>query len=200
MKLSNIGLLLALFILSSCASSYEMINPSSLNYTSTDTKNDVTLEYKYDVLGTKYAKKEIKKGINVVAVKITNNSDSDLVFGQDIKLAYENGMEFPVVENDEVFKSLKQFTAGYLFYLLLTPMKLTVQKDGELPKTTPIGYGVGPGLAGINMIRSSTANSQFETELLEFDINGATIKKGETKTGLVGIRSDNYDSIKIKMD
>ncbi len=200
MKLSNIGLLLALFTLSSCASGYKMINPSSLNYVSTDTKNDVKLEYKYDVLQDKYARKETNRGINVVAIKVTNNTDRDLVFGQDIKLAYENGNEFPVVENEKVFESLKQSTGGYLLYLLLTPMKLNVQKAGEEPKSTPIGYGIGPGLAGINMLTSSTANSKFETELLEFDINGATIKKGETKTGLVGIRSNNYASIKIKMD
>ena len=70
MKLSKIGLLLAItIILNSCASGYQMINPNSLNYNSNDTKKGISLEYKYDLLDKKYAKKETKKGVKVLAIK-----------------------------------------------------------------------------------------------------------------------------------
>jgi len=203
MKLSKItGLLLAIIvILSSCASGYQTINPSNLNYNSNDVKNGILLEYKYDLLNKKYAKKETKNGVKVVAIKITNNSKSDIVFGKDIKLAYENGNELYVLENEKVFKSLKQNTVSYLLYLLLTPMtlnKTTATGNGIETSSTPIGLGVGPGIAGGNMIVASSANKKFKTELLEFNLNGVIIKKGETKSGLIGIKSDDYDAIRIK--
>mgnify|MGYP006126802805 CR=1 FL=1 len=204
MKLSKIGLLLAIIIiLNSCASGYQMINPNSLNYNSNDVKNGISLEYKYDLLNKKYAKKETKKGVKVVAIKIANNSENDIVFGSDLKLAYENGNELYVMENNKVFKFLKQNTATYLLYLLLTPMtfnKTTSNGNGIETSSTPIGLAVGPGLAGGNMIVAGSANKKFKNELLEFNLNGMTIKKGETKSGLIGIKSDNYDAIKIKME
>lgn len=204
MKLSKIVFLLIISILlNSCASGYQMINPNKLYYNSNDIKNGISFEYKYDLLDKKYAKKEIQKGIKVVAVRITNNSEKDIVFGSDLKLAYENGNELYILENHNVFKSLKQNSTTYLLYLLLTPMTFNkTTSDGRNIKTnsTPIGLIVGPGLAGGNMIAANSANNKFKTELLEFDINGMTIKKGETKAGLIGIKSDNYDTIKIKMD
>jgi len=201
MKLSKIGFLLAIIIiLNSCASGYQMIEPNKVNYNSNDTKNGILLEYKYDLLSKKYAKKETKKGVKVVAIKITNNSENDIVFGKDIKLSYENGNELYIMDNNKVFKSLKQNTATYLLYLLLTPMNLYTTENGQQTSSTPIGLIVGPGLAGGNMIAAGSANKKFKTELLKFDINGTTIKKGETKSGLIGIKSDNYDAIKIKTE
>jgi hypothetical protein len=49
------------------------------------------------------------------------------------------------------------------------------------------------------MIAASSANKNFKNELLQFDLNGKTIKKGETIYGLIGVNSNSYDSIKIKM-
>lgn len=201
MKLSKIGLLLTIMIvLNSCASGYQMINPESQNYNSGDLKNGVALQYKYDLLSKKYSKKEAKKGVKVVAVKITNNSEKDIVFGKDIKLAYSRGNERYLLAPDMIYKSLKQNTTSYLLYLLLTPMNLYTAENGQQTSSTPIGLVVGPGLAGGNMIAAGSANTKFMTELLEFDIHGAIIKKGETKFGLIGVKSDNYDAIRIKME
>jgi hypothetical protein len=191
--------------MNSCASSYKMINPNNLNYNSTDLDNGVSLSYKYDLLKKKkYSKKETKRGVKLVAIKITNNSDKDLVFGQDISLTYENGNGINIMDSDKVFKSLKQGTLGYLLYLLLTPAQLTKTETTNGITTTeslfPIGLILGPGLAGGNMLAASSANTKFKNELLNNDLNGMTIKKGETKSGLIGIRTDNYDVIKIKVN
>ena len=199
MKLSKIVSLLVIFVmLNSCASSYHKINPNNLSYNSNDTKNGVTLDYKYDLLSKKYSKKETKKGVKVIAIKISNNSQSDIIFGKNFKLVYNNGNELIIMNNDKVFKSLKQNTISYLFYLLLTPLNLTVS-SGSQSTSTPIGFIIGPGLAGGNMLVAGSANKKFKNELLEFNLQGVTIKKGETKSGLIGIKSDNYDAIKIKM-
>jgi hypothetical protein len=182
-----------------CASGYKMIAPKSINYVSTNETDNVKLEYKYDLLDKKYAKKELTKGVKLVAIKITNNSEKDLMFGRDAVLTYEDGTEIFVMENEKVFKSLKQSPTSYLWYLLLTPMNLYTSENGQQTSSTPIGLVVGPGLAGGNMIVAGSANKKFKTEMLEYNINGTTIKKGETKYGLIGIKADSFDSLKLKM-
>jgi len=178
-----------------------MIEPKAINYISTNETNNVKLEYKYDLLEKKYAKKELKKGVKLVAIKITNNSEKDIIFGRDAKLTYENGTEIFVMENDKVFQTLKQSTASYLWYLLLTPLNLyTTGSNGEQTSSTPIGLVIGPGLTGGNMIAAGTANKKFKTEMLAYNINGTLIKKGETKYGLIGIKSNSFDSLQLKIE
>lgn len=202
MRIIKITLLfIAISTLTNCASGYKMIEPKSINYVSTNVADNVKLEYKYDLLDKKYAKKELKTGVKLVAIKITNNSDRDLMFGRDVKLTYQNGTEIFIMENDKVFKTLKQSPATYLFYLLLTPMNLyTTDSNGQQTSSTPIGLVVGPGLAGGNMIAAGSANKKFKTEMLEYNINGTVIKKGETKYGLIGIKADSFDSLKLKLE
>jgi len=201
MRIIKITLLfITIFALKNCASGYKMIAPKSINYISTNETNKVKLEYKCDLLGEKYAKKELKKGVKLVAIKITNNSEKDLMFGRDAKLTYENGTEIFVMENEGVFTSLKQSTASYLWYLLLTPMNLYKSENGQQTSSTPLGLVAAPSLASLNMITVDTANQKFKTEMLEYNINGTLIKIGETKYGLIGIKADSFDSLKLKID
>lgn len=162
------------------------------------------LEHKYELLDKKYKKKELAKGVRLIAIKITNNSDKDVVFGQNVKLNYDNGSEIYVMDNDKVFTSLKQSPASYLWYLLLTPTNLytTETQNGFETQNSifPIGLILGPGLAGGNMIAASSANKKFQTDLTTHNLNGMTIKQGQTASGLIGIRSDDYNSIKIKVN
>jgi len=204
MKVLKIAMLLVISILlTNCASGYKTINPKSLNYNSNSINKDVILNYKYDLLEKKYAKKETKKGVKIVALKITNHSEKDLIFGKDIKLTYENGAELYILENEKAFNYVKQNTATYLLYLLLAPMTLDkTTSNGHRIETssTPIGLAIGPGLAAGNMIAAGSANKKFKTDLLNYDIIGAKLGKGETIYGLIGIKSENYDAIKIKVE
>ncbi|MCL5127670.1 hypothetical protein [Algibacter sp. L4_22] len=164
----------------------------------------VTLEYKYDLLDKKYSKKEDKKGIRLVAVKISNNSDRDLVFGRDLNLVYANENEIYVLDKEKTFKTLKQSPATHLFYLLLTPVNFYTTKTSEYglqetTSSTPVGLILGPGLAAGNLIAASSANKKFKTELANFDIKGSTIKQGEVKYGLVGVNSESYDALKLSL-
>jgi hypothetical protein len=205
--LKRIALLFILSLLmNSCASGYKMINPDKLNYNSRSEKHGITLEYKYNLLDKKYAKKETKKGIRLVAIKIQNNSDKDLIFGKDLLLINSNGSQISIYENERTFSILKQKPATYLWYLLLTPMSVytssnTNTRGGQTSTNSiPVGLVVGPGLAGGNYIAASSANKKFESEILDFDIIGRVIKKGETVHGLIGIISDNYESLNIKLE
>jgi hypothetical protein len=191
-------------LLNSCASGYKSIDPKNINYVSKNVNNDVTLEYKYDLLDHKYAKKEKNNTIKLIAIKVTNNSDRDMVFGRDITLTYENDAILYLMEKETIYRTLKQSPASYLWFLLLSPIQIykTETNTYNNPGTTssfPVGLIVGPGIAGGNMIVASSANKKFNTDLNDYNINGKTIKKGETVYGLVGIKSNNFDAIKIKV-
>jgi hypothetical protein len=191
-------------LLNSCASGYKSIDPKNINYVSKNVNNDVTLEYKYDLLDHKYAKKEKNNTVKLIAIKVTNNSDRDMVFGRDITLNYENDAILYLMEKETIYRTLKQSPASYLWFLLLSPIQIykTETNTYNNPGTTssfPVGLIVGPGIAGGNMIVASSANKKFNTDLNDYNINGKTIKKGETVYGLVGIKSNNFDAIKIKV-
>ena len=201
-SLKIILLLLAIVSVTSCASSYKTIKPDNIAYISSETTGDVKLEYKYELLHKKYEKKETNKGVKLVAVKITNNSNQDLTFGRDLTLEYANGNEIHIMEKDKVFKALKQHPATHLFYLLLTPLNLYTAKTNEYgmqeeTSSFPIGLIIGPALAGGNLLTASSANKKFKNELEEFSIHGTTIKSGETKVGLIGIRSESFEALKL---
>ena len=117
MRMSKILLLLVtIFSFTSCASGYKNIQPKTINYLSTNSDSGITMEYKYNLLHKKYAKKEVKKGVKLIAIKVKNESDRDVMFGRDIKLTYENGADVQIMENEKVFKTLKQSPTSYLFY------------------------------------------------------------------------------------
>ncbi|MFS4494608.1 hypothetical protein [Maribacter sp. 2308TA10-17] len=201
MKFLKITFLISIIIfLNSCASSYQTINPSNLNYKSRVVSNEVILEYKYDLLDKKYEKKETKKNVRFVALKITNNSDRDLTFGTDIKLAYDNNSAVNIMTNNQTFKSLKQSPATHLLYLLLAPVNLYTTKTtnrGIEQKSTPIGLVIGPGLAAGNMIAAGSANKKFKDDVFQKSIDGVVIERGKTASGLIGIRSNSYDALKL---
>ena len=109
------------------------------------------------------------------------------------------------MENEKIFSTIKQSAASYLWYLLLTPVNLYTTKTNsngfeENTSSTPIGLVLGPGLAGGNMIAAGSANTKLSNELLEYNINGVIIKKGETRHGLIGIKSDSFDALKLKIE
>ena len=106
-----IPIFFALALLSSCASSYNLIKPERVNYQTNLTEQDVDFSYKYGVLlergNKKYAKKEAAKGIKVVAVKVTNNSDQSFVLGQDLKI-HSNGNSVNILDPKTIQQNLKQ--------------------------------------------------------------------------------------------
>lgn len=175
-----------------------------MRYASGSQTNDVVFEYKYSLLEDSYAKKERKKDVKLVSIKITNNSERDLVFGKDIRLTYENGSSPIVMDKNKLYKSLRQKSGNFLFYLLLTPMTFntTSSTNGRIEETnsTPIGLVIGPGIALGNLAVSSSANKKFKSDLEKFDIQGTTIAKGRTVFGLVGIRSSSYDALKVEVE
>ena len=189
-----------LMLLTSCASRYKRINPETVVYNSISTDNGITMEYKYDVLTKKYKKKEGKKKLRVVAIRITNRGETEKVIGQDIRFVYQSGTELSLLDHKIIFKSLKQHPATHLLYMLFTPLNIYVS-DGYNGSTStiPVGLAIGPGLTLGNVLTSSGANRKFRKELEAKSLIGKIIKPGETVSGVIGIAAEGYDPIQIKV-
>lgn len=203
MKIYKLAIaLLGMLYLSSCASGYKTINPENLSYNSKKVaKNGISLEYKYDLLPKKYAKKEKNNDVRLVAIGLTNNTDRQLVFGRDFQITYEDGSKVLLLEKEKTFEQLKQQGAFHLFYLLLTPTNIysTTSHNGytESQSVFPIGLILGPGLAGYNILKASSSNKKFKKDLENYDLNRMKLNPGEEKFGIIGIRANSYDALRV---
>jgi hypothetical protein len=192
---SKLLILVLAIVLNGCAASYKSIFPSDLDYTFHELEDGIGLSYKYNVLSTagnsRYAGKESKKNIFLVAVKITNNTDSTIVVGQDALFYSGENQIFPL-DPVVVKQSLKQYLSPYIPYLLLSLVTVTVSsRKGDFSGTNftyPIGLFLGPATAFGNMAVANGANNDLLRELNEYNISNREIKKDETVYGIIGVR------------
>ncbi len=183
----------------SCAASYKPIGPSTLNYTQySDTSN---FSYKYDVLissrNRKFAKKEFKTQIRIVAVKITNNTGQTLKYGVNYSI-YSGNKTADILPIPEITRNIRETVPTYLLYLLFTPTTLTVSSQNS-QNSFPVGLILGPAIAAINVGVAASANKHFRMELEEYDISDKEIRDGETVYGLIGVQSEGIDPLYLKM-
>lgn len=195
----HFGLLLALiFILGACAQRYHSVNPTKIALSASNIPEEITLNYRYDILrengNKKISKNERRNNIKLVAVKITNNTDQVINLSKNAAFFSGSSMLVPI-EPISLKNKLRQSVPSYLFYLLLTPLTFTF--NGSDP--FPIGLFVGPGLTGANMLDAGIANKKLYTELIQYDILNRDIQQGETVYGLVGFGNIDYSPLTIKI-
>lgn len=195
---------ITVLILGSCASSYHSIQPRNLYYAGTTNYDGVDFAYQYDVLSQagnrKYAKKEEKKGMQVVAVKLTNNTGRSLSFRDDISI-YAGDVPANLIAPEIITQQVKQSVPIYSLYLLLSFVKFyTHDAYGQITSTTPIGLFIGPPIAAINMITAGSANNNFKTELVSNNLLNRTIADGETVYGLISIPKNGYRPLSLKVN
>jgi hypothetical protein len=198
-KFIHSSLMLAfIFLFSSCAQSYYALNPTKIAYTASNNFEDITLNYRYDILNekgnNKISKKERKHNVKLVAVKITNNTNKVINIGNNAAFFCGNDMTYPM-DAISTKNSLKQSVPSHLFYLLLTP--LTLSLNGSNP--IPIGLILGPAISGGNMLVAGSANNNLYKNLVQYDILFRDIQPGETVFGLVGFRNIDYAPLTIKL-
>ncbi len=190
-------------LINGCAGIYKDINPPVIHYYNSDVSDGIGFSYKYDVLtergNMRYAKKERKKGVKLVAVKITNNYDTTLNIGRDI-IFYSGNDQITIVNPYVVHNLIKQSTAGYLFYLLLTPLQFnTLDNYGRVIETYNVGLAMGPGITLINMITAVNANSRLSRELVKYNVMNRDIQSGETIYGIIGIMDTGFNPISVRL-
>lgn len=184
-----------------CASVYKPVHPPSVNYSSPVVQDSIEFSYRYNMLyekgNKKYANKEHERGVSVIAVKLTNQSDKTINIGEDIRF-YTGTNQLLVMKPRVAGNMLKQSPASYLPYLLLCATTLTVG-SGNSAEVFPVGLLIGPAVTGRNMLVASDANIDLYKELDEYSILDKELKKGDTVYGLIGIGGIGYDPIHIRL-
>ena len=198
-SIHSISIALVILISLSCASRYNLINPRSLNYVGTSEDSGVILQYKYDVLNSvrnkKYSKKEDKKGVQLVSVKVTNNSPDPVSFIDDVKI-YSGEKRILPMAPKLIHSQLKQNAAIYILYGLLW-FTISNCEDGECDNIAiPIGLPIGIG----NIAYAASANKRFLQELEAYNLLNKTIAPGETVYGLVGVESTGFDPLTFEVE
>ena len=197
-KLLFISTICALVILlNGCAQPYRLIKPQKLNYYASTEQDEIGLYYQYDILrktgNKKFANNERRKDLKLVAIKVINNSNRTINIGNNVAFFNGNKMIYPL-DPIATRNELKQSAAAYLFYMLFTPLNMTI--NGSDP--FPIGLFLGPLLTGGNMLSASGANKNLYTELKQNDILYMDIQPGETAYGLVAFHNIDYAPLSIK--
>lgn len=197
-KIIYISLVAAIILLNSCAQRFYSLNPKTISYSATNDFDDISLQYQYDILrqkgNKKMAKKEQKHNVKLVAVKITNNTNQIINIGENAAFFSNGSMVYPL-DAITIKNNIKQSVPSHLWYLLLTPLTLTVNDS----KPIPIGLVIGPGISGGNMLVAANANKKLYTELEQYDILNRNIQPGETVFGLVGFSGLDYAPLLLKL-
>jgi len=203
--ISKILVLAIIIVLTGCAATYRPINPSTINYNAHELQDGISLAYRYEVLrekgNKKYAKKEAKKGIKLIAVKVTNNTDSTINIGKDFAFYSGQNQLFPM-EPIAIKESIKQFVPGYLPYFLLTFLNFTYTESANGTPSNQdvyhVGYVLGPAVTIGNLAVAGTANKKMLDELSEYNILNRDIQKGETVYGIICVRDIGYIPLSVK--
>lgn len=195
-----LSLVIGSILLGGCASSYNPINPERLSYKNPEESAALLLSYKYDVLSLagnkKYPKKERKKGLRLVAIKIENQGFRDIEFNS--LNFFQGDRPVDLLNTYALHKSIKQGVVEYLFYgLIIINISKTETTNGHVNTNTTI-IPIGLAIAAGNMIGAGSANANFKKELIKYDLKGKTIPAGESVIGLIGFFSNDYAPITIK--
>jgi hypothetical protein len=187
--------LIVVFILSSCAGNFKSINPQSFSFSKSKTERDLEVAYQYDILhlteNKKYRRKAYEANVNLVAVKLTNPTDSVLEVDKHI-IFYHGNTPIDPMEPEIIKNKIKQNTTSYLFYLFFTSVQLAFEEDGA---SIPIGWILGPALAGSNMAIAGGSNIRLLTELRMYSLNGKSLQPGQSIRGIIGISNMGYSPI-----
>lgn len=180
------------FLLASCASFYRTVGPEKINFPSPLIENQqVEMTYRYDVLrdagNKKYVKSELRKNMKIVAVRLTNNSDTTISIEKDLSF-YCGSSKVLLLSPVDIKSEIKQAWPLYSLYLIgcISGAPLDIAVFGA------IGLG--------NMVVAGDANKRLLNELTLYDIRRKELRKGETVIGLIGFKALYSDPLTIRLN
>ncbi|MEO0899929.1 MAG: hypothetical protein AAFY71_26180 [Bacteroidota bacterium] len=195
-KILSFGFILLLF--TSCAGTYNSVRPDSYNYGATEFGDGLEINYKHAILkeagNKKYAKKEDKKDIKLIGVRLKNFTSRTISVANEVEF-FVGGQAVNPLMPEVTHKLIKQRSASHLLYLLLTPMVATVGESGDIP----LGLVVAPGLAIGNGLVARNSNKKLLAELEDYNLLNKEIAPGETIYGILAVRDVGYDPVQVKL-
>ncbi|UOQ82793.1 hypothetical protein [Hymenobacter sp. 5414T-23] len=163
----------------------------------------VEFSYQYSALLTngpnkKYVKKERKKGYQVVAVRLKNNTSTDLNFSRDLELTFADRPVVPV-SSLQAADDLKQGVAIYLLYVFgIGRIGGSVDPyTGQTTGGTILPWG--PVAAAGNMLGASAANKNLKMEFARYDLTNKVLHPGETVYGIMSLRESNVAPLRLTL-
>ncbi|MCC3158321.1 hypothetical protein LJ737_13815 [Hymenobacter sp. 15J16-1T3B] len=191
--------------LSSCAGSYRQIRPATYTRYQSVSPAGAPVEFSYQFSALqlaggnrKYIKKERKRGYQTVAVRVKNNTSTDLNFSRDLELYFGERPTIPVPAI-QAANDMKQGVAIYVLYFLGIG-QVGGTYDPYTGQTTggtllPWGPIVGAG----NMIGAATANSNMRKEFVSQEMTNKIIRPGETVYGIISLREMNVAPLRLQL-
>jgi hypothetical protein len=199
--LLQITLAFLVVFMSGCAASYKAINPTHLYYSAHSMRDGIEISYKYNVLqekgNKKFSKKELKRDVQIVAIKLTNNTGRTVNIRKDL-LFYAGDVPIYPMQPVDIKNAIRQSVPSYLPYILLTFVSVTGY-EGASAVTVPVGLALGPGITAGNMAVAATANKHLLQELEQYNILDRDIAPGETVFGIIGVRHSGYGAITVHL-
>jgi hypothetical protein len=203
-KIQQTLIVVLILLMPSCAVPYRNVKLETFNYPASVSEDGIKFSYTYDVLrasyNNRYADKEMKQWMHLVAIQITNSSDSTIRLSRDYELYSENIKVLPMEER-EIFHRLKQNVWPYYFYLFLTfaTFDFTYTTPSQIKTTSlPLGLALGPGITLLNVLKATTANLELNKDLQAMDLWNTEIPAGERVYGLIGLEGRNFAPIHIR--
>ena len=192
-------------LITSCASGYHAISPSTLNFQSKSGDSSILVEYQTNLLSGKYAKREITSDVYLIAVKITNNSSHEIIFKNNLKI-FSGEKEVTTIPLNTFYSATQQNPDKSLKFLFLTPLNLYTfsqttdggQVTSKKNRFYPIGVIIGPALAFGNLGAAKGANKKFKKELEQNDILERIILPEHTEYGLIAVKDISSPSLTFK--
>ena len=196
----------AAVLLSGCAGSYHAIQPERITsyQPASQVGAPVDFSYRYSALLTngankKYVKKERKRGYQIVAVQLKNNTGADLNFSRDLDLTFGDRPIQPV-SSLQASNDLKQGVAIYLLYVLLNfNVGSYTTVNGQITQDNRTFIPTGPFIAGGNILGASGANKNMRNEFARYDLTNKVLRPGETVFGILSLRETNVAPLKLTL-
>jgi hypothetical protein len=199
--------LIILAFLQSCASAYHPVYPKNVKYSMHESKDKIDFSYKYNVLGEngngKYVRRAKRNGFQIVAYKLTNNTNDTLVLGKDLVFVDDSNKRILVSNELYTAEPVKQYGIGFLPYMagswifLFTGIKTNYYGEVTSYKyKIPIGVIIGLPITLGNMIVANFNNTAFKDNMRLNDMNGKAILPQKSIEGILVFKSQEQVLLK----
>jgi len=190
-----------MFLITGCARTYHVINPSILHHENKKTlKKDVDISYLYNVQNLMqnkpYERKENKKNIHLLSVRIENNSNSPItITKENFQIKTSSGKEIKIIDPLLYSKTIRQYSETFLLFYGLSGIGYewgTVNGESYSKLTySPLNLIIGIG----NTIFAENSNAKQKKNLIENDIFNKTIHPHSSITGLIAVYTLSYPEL-----
>jgi hypothetical protein len=187
---------LTFLMLSQCAGPYYSSDPSKFQYKTLHNTEQFEYYMIDDVLAKsknkRFAKKEKKQGLRMMAVKIKNITDSSIILSETNLKIDQPQENYSVIPPAHFYDKTKKNTSLYLIWGLAfftygkTEINTNAYGTPSADFTTVI-VPIGIPIAIINMLISDKANKNYKKNLEQYNLLGKTLNPGEEVYGFVFI-------------